>query len=252
VKASIHKRQVKTGVRYDVRYRVNGRQREKSFKKKVDAVKFRATVEADPARGDSIDDRRSNQTVAEFAEAWFATLGDGVRAVPSVGAAELNRLSALVHLYSTLSDNHSRIQRALTLFEECDDIKPASGMWLLAHFSTLEALLTHKPKMGDPADSLGRQLRTSVPLLLRRATRTDLLESLGPQVSFDTAMKKLYDLRSLLTHGGWQVGEEFPPHLTVLGDYGRASGFVRGIVKAVLAQALEEPELALYLAGPTP
>ena len=66
--ASINKRQVKIGVRHDVRYRVNGRQREKSFKKKADAVKFRATVEADLARGDWIDDRRSKQTVAEFAE----------------------------------------------------------------------------------------------------------------------------------------------------------------------------------------
>ena len=42
--ASIHKRQVKTGVRYDVRYRVNGRQREKSFKKKADAVKFLSLI----------------------------------------------------------------------------------------------------------------------------------------------------------------------------------------------------------------
>jgi len=54
------------------RYCVSGRTREKSLKKKVDAVKFRATVEADLARGDWIDDRRSKQTVAE---AWFATLG---------------------------------------------------------------------------------------------------------------------------------------------------------------------------------
>jgi hypothetical protein len=66
--ASINKRSVKTGVRYDVRYHVNCRQREKSLTRKVDAVKFRTTVEADIARGDWIDDRQSKQTVAEFAE----------------------------------------------------------------------------------------------------------------------------------------------------------------------------------------
>ncbi len=66
---------MKTGVRYGVRCHVNGRQREKSFTRKVGAVTFRATVEADIARGGWIDDRHSKQTVAEFAERWFAMLG---------------------------------------------------------------------------------------------------------------------------------------------------------------------------------
>lgn len=85
--ASIHKRQVKTGVRY----RVNGRQREKSFKKKVDATKFRATVEADLARGDWIDECRSKQTLAEFAEAWFATPGGDRQATGTRYRAILDR-----------------------------------------------------------------------------------------------------------------------------------------------------------------
>ena len=89
--ASIEKRAVNGGVRYDVRYRVNGRQHEKAFKRKVDAAKFRATVEADLARGDWLDQRLSKQTVGEFAEQWFATLGGHRAATRSRYRAILDR-----------------------------------------------------------------------------------------------------------------------------------------------------------------
>ena len=72
--ASVHKRQIKSGVVYDVRYRdPTGGTRQKSFSRKRDADKFRATVVADMARGDWIDPRRARETVADWADKWIAS-----------------------------------------------------------------------------------------------------------------------------------------------------------------------------------
>ena len=72
--ASVTKRQTKGGVVYDVRYReLTGTGRQKSFRLKRDADKFRATVVADMARGDWIDPRRARETVADWAAKWIAS-----------------------------------------------------------------------------------------------------------------------------------------------------------------------------------
>jgi integrase len=60
---------------FQVLYRdPTGRQRSKTFKRKTDAVRFSSTVEADKLRGDWLDPRLARLTVAEWADAWHATL----------------------------------------------------------------------------------------------------------------------------------------------------------------------------------
>src|SRR3954451_14580264 len=57
---------------YDVRFRdPDGRQRKKTFRRKGDADRFAATVEADKLRGQYVD-HSSRTTVAEYARAWAA------------------------------------------------------------------------------------------------------------------------------------------------------------------------------------
>lgn len=57
-----------------VRYRdPTGRERSRSFARKVDADRFMATVQADLIRGDWTDPRLSQVTVDEWAERWFHT-----------------------------------------------------------------------------------------------------------------------------------------------------------------------------------
>jgi integrase len=57
--------------RYDVRYRVNGRPVERTFKRRQDADDFRRQVEAAEVRGVVVDPRRSSVRLGEFAESWL-------------------------------------------------------------------------------------------------------------------------------------------------------------------------------------
>jgi Phage integrase, N-terminal SAM-like domain len=68
------KRQGAGRLRYRVRYRdPAGRERAKSFARKVDAERFLRHVEADLVPGQWVDPEHGRMTVGELAERWFAT-----------------------------------------------------------------------------------------------------------------------------------------------------------------------------------
>jgi integrase len=68
------KRQGAGRLRYRVRYRDPvGRERAKSFARKVDAERFLRHVEADLVRGQWVDPDHGRLTVGELADRWFAT-----------------------------------------------------------------------------------------------------------------------------------------------------------------------------------
>lgn len=71
--ASIVKRTTTAGVRYDVRFRVNGEQRKKSFRRRADADAYRRTVEGDELAGAVIDPRAGSATLAAYVESWLST-----------------------------------------------------------------------------------------------------------------------------------------------------------------------------------
>lgn len=71
--ASIVKRTTSAGVRYDVRFRVNGEQRKKSFRRRADADAYRRTVEGDELAGAVVDPRAGSATLAAYAEGWLST-----------------------------------------------------------------------------------------------------------------------------------------------------------------------------------
>jgi hypothetical protein len=64
--------------RWRVRYRgPDGRERSRSFRRKVDAERFAATVEADKARGSWVDPARGAITFAAFVEGVEADARSG-------------------------------------------------------------------------------------------------------------------------------------------------------------------------------
>ena len=72
--ASIERRVTKAGVRYDIRYRSpSGRQLRKSFTRRVDAERFRASIHTDLARGDWIDPNLGKMTLREWVDQWRST-----------------------------------------------------------------------------------------------------------------------------------------------------------------------------------
>lgn len=82
-------------VRWRVRYiSPDGRERNKTFLRKVDAERFAATVEVDKSRGEWIDPRLGRTIVEEWAEGWMAQLVH-VRPKTLVGYESLLRTCVL-------------------------------------------------------------------------------------------------------------------------------------------------------------
>lgn len=52
----------------------SGRQRNKTFKRKVDADRFAKAVDTDVSRGEWLDPRLAKATVGEYADRWFGTI----------------------------------------------------------------------------------------------------------------------------------------------------------------------------------
>jgi len=71
--ASIVKRTTSLGVRYDVRFRVSGKQRKRSFRRRGDADAYRRTVEGDELSGVVVDPRAGSMTFADYVGTWLAT-----------------------------------------------------------------------------------------------------------------------------------------------------------------------------------
>lgn len=71
--AHISRRETKSGPRYDVRYRLaDGSTRTKSFKRRSDAERFRASTEVELNKGDWVDPRRGRTTLEEWVEQWWS------------------------------------------------------------------------------------------------------------------------------------------------------------------------------------
>ena len=74
--------------RYVVRYRVDGQWRGKTFVRKEDALRYKATMEADLARGDWLDPKLAKTPFSQVAAVWFAT-NPGGKAKTRAGYAQL-------------------------------------------------------------------------------------------------------------------------------------------------------------------
>ena len=71
--AHVQKRLTPSGeARYDVRWRVGGAQRKRSFLRARDADAFRRRIEAEEDAGPLLDPQRGNITIVEYAPAWLA------------------------------------------------------------------------------------------------------------------------------------------------------------------------------------
>jgi integrase len=70
--ASIQKRSGTGGdARYDVRWRVAGKERKRAFRRSRDAEAFRRQVENEELHGTRLDPERGNVTLAEYADTWL-------------------------------------------------------------------------------------------------------------------------------------------------------------------------------------
>jgi hypothetical protein len=109
----------------------------------------------------------------------------------------------------------------------------------LGHFAVLEALLTHPPKPTDPYDSITRQVKKKLALLDHRS-QPGIDYSSFAEANRETVWAKMYAYRSTLAHGG---APTFDGDLQVLGSHDNALKLVKQTAKALIRQALIEPQL---------
>jgi len=131
------------------------------------------------------------------------------------------------------------LQRLIGQLRSLKALPHQSPLRFLGYFAILEALLTHAPKPTDPYESITRQVRQKVALLDNRwANHLDYTSFSGTPP--DKVWTRMYGYRSLLAHGG---ATSFTGELACLGSHDNALKLIKETVKAVMRQALIEPQL---------
>jgi hypothetical protein len=177
----------------------------------------------------------------------FHTLEDAQRNLAtffrSVGEAELRTIATLHASFVAHNTELIDVRRLAAQVGSLKAFPHDSPLRFLGFFAILESLLTHAPKPGDPYDSITRQVKKKMaPLDRRWSPRLDYSPFRG--ASPETVWDRMYAYRSLLAHGGIP---QFDGDLDVVGDHQRALKLLRDAVKAIVRQAVAEPELLIDL-----
>lgn len=118
-----------------------------------------------------------------------------------------------------------------------------SPLIFLGYFAILESLLSHPPKTSDPYDLVIRQVKTKMALLNNRFDRKiDYSRFSGAPA--ETIWTKMYTYRNQLAQGSTP---SFDSDLAILGSHAQALGLLKRSLKAIVRQALIEPQLLLDL-----
>ena len=118
-------------------------------------------------------------------------------------------------------------------------LPPRSSLRFLGYFGILESLLIHKPNPEDPYDSITRQVKKKLALLNSRFSTPIDYKGFG-NMKTEKIWETMYSYRSNLAHGN---SPDFQKGLKPLGSPDRALALLNKTVKAVIRQALIEPQL---------
>jgi hypothetical protein len=144
-------------------------------------------------------------------------------------------------LIGNLGDGYPEVASAVGTFCGLVRIPKSEPLYILGLFATLESLLTHDPTGGY--DSLGHQIKTKIQLLNRRFHWPLVYKQFGGCDPMKL-WSKLYEVRSLIAHGRQP---DFSRQHQVLINREVVTDFLEAAVRAVLRQALSEPDLILDL-----
>jgi hypothetical protein len=134
------------------------------------------------------------------------------------------------------------VVRAFDDFVELSHEHRISHLRLLGLFGLIEALITHDP--ASSGQRLSHQVRTKMPLLMRRWTRLLPARDFFSIDDPPTIWTMLYRVRSCYAHG---EKPDFDDAFKQLGSLLNVFRFVRESLKRLLIFALDEPRLILDL-----
>lgn len=156
----------------------------------------------------------------------------------------LEQIREIYCRFSSISDDFPEITNSIKLFNTLRYLHNYHDFKTLGLFSVIESLLTHKPTSSETGDSLTRQVRTKVPLLLRRAESGFNYGAIFKIQDESKIWKSLYDYRSALAHGR---RPDFKKEFAILKDGMVIHDFLIRCIKQLFSLALIEPQLVTDL-----
>jgi hypothetical protein len=160
-----------------------------------------------------------------------------------IGAADV---AEIVKLHAQLQHYGSQVlnlKPCLTQLGQLKGLPHRSALSFLGYFSLLESLITHSPRPADPYDSITRQVKKKLILLDHRWPRKiDYTPFNGTPA--ETIWGKMYAYRSAVAHGSTP---DFKKNSAILKSPAHAFRLLKETTKAVIRQALEEPQLLVDL-----
>jgi hypothetical protein len=164
----------------------------------------------------------------------FHVMEDGVRFV-DVSARDAEAIRAIHALLQGHDNGVVNVERLAIQLGQLKALPHGSPLRFLGYFGVLESLLTHKPKLTDPYDSITRQVKKKLALLDNRWFPRIDYAPFG-QVKPDVVWSQMYDYRSGVAHGD-------APRLGILRTHDAALTLIKETVKAVIRHALADPQL---------
>jgi hypothetical protein len=160
-----------------------------------------------------------------------------------VSVGDIDEMRAIHSQLQGRDDSLINVQNLALQLGQLKALPHYSPLRFLGYFAILESLLTHAPKPSDPYDSITRQVRKKLSLLNNRFSRPiDYSRFSG--AAADTIWARMYEYRSRVAHGD---APDFTKDLAVLRNQETALALIKETVKAVIRQALIEPQLLLAL-----
>ncbi len=156
-----------------------------------------------------------------------------------IGSEEI---AEIAEIHALLEGHGSQLIKQEKLLAQLSSLKGLpheSPLRFLGYFAVLESLLTHPPQPTDPYDSITRQVVKKVILLDHRFRHPIDYGSFGGAPP-ETVWRKMYSCRSVVAHGGVP---DFNKDLSLLKSQEDSLRLVKETTKAVIVQALREPQL---------
>jgi len=161
-----------------------------------------------------------------------------------LGKEQVDEISGIYGLLHKADPKVLDLTRILRELSGLKGLPYRSPLRFLGYFAVLESLLTHPPQPTDPYDSITRQIAKTLTLLNNRLPRRIDYGRFGG-FQPERIWKTMYECRSTVAHGGQP--DFTRGGLKHLRSYDQALGLVRETAKAVILQALREPQLLVDL-----
>lgn len=145
-------------------------------------------------------------------------------------------------------ERYPKAKKAVEMLDQVRLLPQHSSFRVLGLFSILELLISHNPTLADKGDSITHQMKTKMPLIMRRFDRGIELASFFGSCATEKIWAQMYGYRSAIAHGG---NPDFTSNQKqgLLKSSDNANKFLEAVTIATIRNYLREPDLYDDLSG---